>query len=135
MTKAEFKAYYGSDPVSRMEYTDPNYGWKSFVSAYDGTNAIVLNLVPAGGADYKVHGSSTDASYGWMINATVSGSTITVHHLLTAASGLQVKGIDTDASRMFVESVDETAGTAVLNKNNEVDGRTLTFTVTLISIA
>jgi hypothetical protein len=94
-----------------------------------------VSVVPAGGADYKVHGSATDASYGWMINATVSGSNITVHHLLTAASGLHVKAIDTDSTKMFVESVDEAAGTAVLNKNNEVVGRTLTFTVTLVSIA
>ena len=135
MTKAAFNAYYGSDPVVRQEFKDYQYGWMAYVSAYDGTNVIVQNMVPVGGANYKVYGSTSDASYGWSINATVSGSTITVHQLLTAASALQVKGLDTDASDMFVESVDEAAGTAVINKNREVVGSDLTFTVTLVSLA
>ena len=134
MTKAEFKAYYGSDPVSFQTFKDRQYGWDAFVSAYDGTNVIVQNLVPAAGADYKVYGSASDSSCGWMLNATISGSTITVHHLLTAESALQVKGLDTGSVKMFVESVDEAAGTFVLNKNNEVVGRTLTFTVTIVQI-
>jgi peptidylprolyl isomerase len=135
MTKAAFKAYYGQDPAIFQTFKDYRYGWDAQVTAYDGTNAIVQNLVPVGGADYKVYGSTSDASYGWTINATVSGSTITVHQLLTADSALHVKGLDTDKAKMFVESVDEAAGTAVINKNNEVVGRTLTFTVTLVSIA
>jgi FKBP-type peptidyl-prolyl cis-trans isomerase 2 len=45
-----------------------------------------------------------------------------------------VKGIDTDATKMFVESVDMVNGTAVLNWNRDVAGRTLTFTVTLVAI-
>ena len=138
MTKVAFKAYYGSDPVMFQTFKDYQYGWMAFVSAYsayDGTNVIVQNMVPVGGADYKVYGSTGDASYGWTLNATVSDKNITVHHLLTADSTLHVKGLDTDKSKMFVESVDEAAGTAVINKNNEVVGRTLTFTVTLVSIA
>ncbi len=135
MTKAEFKSYYGSDPVTRQEFKDYQYGWMAYVSTYDGTNVIVQNMVPVGGADYKVYGSTSDASYGWTLNATVSDNNITVHHLLTSASALHVKGLDTDKAKMFIESVDEAAGTAVINKNNEVVGRTLTFTVTLVSLA
>jgi FKBP-type peptidyl-prolyl cis-trans isomerase 2 len=140
MTKAAFKAYYGTDPVRFQTVKDLQYGWMAYVSAYDDVTVIVQNLVPVGGADYKVYGSTSDASYGWTVNATVSGSTITVHQLLTAASALQVKGLMPDFSNntstnIFVDSVDEAAGTAVISSNKEAAGRTLTFTVTVVSIA
>jgi FKBP-type peptidyl-prolyl cis-trans isomerase 2 len=133
MTKAEFKAYFGEDPMSFKPYKDPIYGWGVDVQ-FDGTDAYITNRIPSGGADFKVYASSTDASYGWYANVTVVDSVIYIHHLLDADSGLHVKGMDSLRNRMFVESVDMVNGTAVLNWNRDVAGRTLTFTVTLVAI-
>lgn len=137
MTVTAFTSYYGSAPVSHKLYSDPIYGWNVYVVATDGTNVVLQNQA-VDGAVYKAYAKAGDTSYGWNVTTEVSGGSITVHHQLTSASALNVKGYDPTASSslrgMFVESVDEANGTFVINQNNEVVGRNLTFTVTIVSI-
>jgi FKBP-type peptidyl-prolyl cis-trans isomerase 2 len=133
LTKADFKTYFGEDPVNLKPYKDPIYGWDVDV-LFDGTNAYITNRVNQAGADYKVYASSTDSSYGWYANVTVEGSTIRIHHLLNSTSALNVKGMDSSRAKLFVDSVDLANGTAVLSWNKEVAGRELTFTVTVLTI-
>ena len=133
MTKAEFLAYYGSEAVGFTTYTDPVYRWEAYVIFVDSTNVIVRNNVPAEGATYRAYSSSTDPSYGWEMTAAYdqSGQNITAHHLLDESSGGKVKGYD-GSSRLIVQSVNETAGTATVDRNNEVVGKELTFIVTVV---
>jgi FKBP-type peptidyl-prolyl cis-trans isomerase 2 len=132
MTKAAFYSYYGSEPVGFSTYLDPIYHWDAYVVFVDSSNVIVRNNVPSGGATYRAYGSS-DPAYGWDMTASYdeSGQNITVHHLLDASSGGKVKGYD-GSTRLIVKSVDEAAGTATVDRNNEVVGKELTFIVTVV---
>ncbi len=136
MSISDFEAYFSATPIGFMLYTDPVYGWNVQVLFVDGENVRILNDIPVGGADYKAYSSSSDASYGWPINATYdsTGENITVRHLLDASSAYAKKGLDYTGSQIYVESVDETNGTAIINHDREVAGKEITFIVTLVSI-
>lgn len=135
MTVSDFRAQFGEDPVSRKYYTDPTYGWTVWVSNADRSTVIVQNQA-VDGATYRAYASSKDPSYGWNITTAVdeTNQTITVHHLLDASSALAVKGIDGASAKLYVKSVDEAAGTAVIDRNNQIIGQELTFVITLVSI-
>jgi FKBP-type peptidyl-prolyl cis-trans isomerase 2 len=137
MSISDFEDYFSATPTGFMLYTDPVYGWNVQVLFVDGANVRLLNDIPSGGADYKAYGSSSDPSQGWQINATYdsTGDNIIVHHQLDASSAFAKKGIDYTGSEIYVESVDVTNGTAVINHDREVAGKELTFIVTLISIS
>ncbi|OPY28963.1 MAG: FKBP-type peptidyl-prolyl cis-trans isomerase [Methanomassiliicoccales archaeon PtaU1.Bin030] len=136
MSISDFEDYFSATPAGFMLYTDPIYGWNVQVLFVDGENVRILNNIPVGGAEFRAYGSSSDPSYGWQINATYdsTGDNITVHHQLDSSSAFNKKGLDYNGSEIYVESVDEANGTAIINHDKEVAGKELTFTVTLVSI-
>jgi FKBP-type peptidyl-prolyl cis-trans isomerase 2 len=101
----------------------------------DGSSVRVQNM-PTDGEIYRAFASSSDSSYGWNITVDVddTNQTFTIHHQLDASSALSVKGIDETSTKFYVKSVDEAAGTAVIDRNNQIIGQDLTFVVTLVSI-
>ncbi|MBI0583943.1 MAG: FKBP-type peptidyl-prolyl cis-trans isomerase [Methanomassiliicoccus sp.] len=135
LTVDAFRSVYGTNPVRFNTYTNPTYGWDVYVTFLDSSNVILQNKIPAEGATYRAYASSSDASYGWQIAAEYDQNmtNIIVHHQLDASSAMTVKGYQGNA-RLYVQSVDEAAGTAVLNKNLEVVGKDLTFIITVVSI-
>lgn len=134
MTVDEFEAYYGKTPTSFTLYTDPNYEWTVYTGMVDGTTVRVQNM-PDNGSTYRAFASSSDPSYGWNVTVEYDGAgNIIIHHDLDASSAMSVKGIDESSTKFYVKSVDEAAGTAVLDRNNQIIGQDLTFTVTVVSI-
>lgn len=134
MTVKEFTNYYRDVPVGRGQYTDPNYGWSVQVIFADSSNVRVENR-PDNGSTYRAFDSSSDPSFGWSITVEYDGSgNIIIHHHLDASSAMAVKGIDETSTKFYVKSVDEAAGTAVIDRNNQILGQNLTFVVTLVSI-
>lgn len=145
MTASEFKKAYGYAVSSQQVYDDPKYGWKIRVLGVDTFNdEITVRNEPADGKTYKAYADPDDKAYGWDITVNIDedAATITVSHQLRQADGGEAKGYDStdrsDASSAFrfvVKSVDEAAGTAVIDKNSEVVGVTLTFVVKIVSIS
>lgn len=131
----DFEVYFGEAPTRNKMYTDPNYGWTVVPTNVDSTTARI-QILATDGATYRAHASSTDPSYGWDITADVDNAnqTITVHHHLDSSSAMSVKGMDGVSGRLYIKSVDEAAGTAVVDRNNQVLGQDLTFIITLVSI-
>lgn len=136
MSVEAFVDYFGSVPLRGYPYTDPNYGWEVNVLSSDSSNVIIQNKIPAGGATYRAFDSPSDSNYGWNITVEYDESfeNIIIHHQLNASSAMSVKGIDETSTRFYVKSVDEAAGTAVIDRNNQIIGQDLTFIVTLVSI-
>ena len=135
MTLDEFEAYYGVSPTRFTLYTEPNYGWSVYTVMVDGSHVRVQNQ-PVNGTTYRAFASSSDASFGWNITASYddSGENIVIHHHLDASSAMSVKGIDETSTKFYVKSVDEAAGTAVIDRNNQIIGQDLTFIVTVVAI-
>lgn len=140
MTTTVFKNTYGTSPVQYNTVKDPKYGWNVTVLSVDSSSSTVTIMNrPSEGMTYKVYGLSSDSTYGWnavvtSINASKGDNgEIIVHNQLNSSSALHVKGYDS-TGKFFIESVNEAAGTAVINRNGEYVGRTLTFTVTLVQI-
>lgn len=130
-----FKAYFGEAPTRGKLYTDLNYGWQVYTTNVDSRVARIQNM-PTDGATYRAFDRSSDPSYGWNITVDVDNvnQTITVHHLLDSSSAMKVKGFDETATRFFIRSVDEAAGIAVIDRNDQRLGQDLTFIITLVSI-
>ena len=131
----EFRSYFGVAPSQFTLYTDPNYGWTVYTGLVDSSKVMVQNQ-PVNGSVYHAFGSPSDPSYGWNVTAEydASGENIVLRHHLNASSAMSVKGIDEARTKFYVKSVDETAGTAIIDRNNQILGVELTFIVTLISI-
>lgn len=135
MSVDEFRSYFGVAPSQFTLYTDPNYGWTVYTGLVDSSKVMVQNQ-PVNGSVYHAFGSPSDPSYGWNVTAEydASGENIVLRHHLNASSAMSVKGIDEARTKFYVKSVDETAGTAIIDRNNQILGVELTFIVTLISI-
>lgn len=142
MTAAEFKTAYGETAASQRVYDDPKYGWQIRVLDVDTVkDEVLIRNEPTNGSTYKAYGYSSDSSYGWDIliaNVDPTKGThgeIVVKHQLTSSDEGNAKGYDgSDTTKFVVQSIDTAAGTAVLNKNSEVTGVTLTFVVTIVSV-
>lgn len=135
MTASEFKAEYGVNPVKGLLVYDPFYGWEATVDGFDAqADRVTVKNVPTLDALYHIYGAD---SVGWDIKVTGMDSNanlITIEHQLDEADGDMIKGLD-GASTFFVIDVDEDSGTAVRNYNTELLGKTLVFTITIVSIA
>lgn len=135
MTASEFKAEYGVNPVKGLLVYDPFYGWEATVDGFDAqADRVTVKNVPTLDALYHIYGAD---SVGWDIKVTGMDSNanlITIEHQLDEADSDMIKGLD-GASTFFVIDVDEDSGTAVRNYNTELLGKTLVFTITIVSIA
>lgn len=134
MTASEFKAEYGVNPVKGLLVYDPFYGWEATVDGFDAqADRVTVKNVPTLDALYHIYGAD---SVGWDIKVTGMDSNanlITIEHQLDEADSDMIKGLD-GASTFFVIDVDEDSGTAVRNYNTELLGKTLVFTITIVSI-
>ena len=70
------------------------------------------------------------------VNSTISqaGQIVLVHDITASDSGM-IRGVDEKGTIFILDNVNLTTGTAHRNANTELVGKTLTFKITLVSIA
>jgi FKBP-type peptidyl-prolyl cis-trans isomerase 2 len=139
-----FYGVYSQVPKAGMVVQDPLYGWDILVvDANSKSDTVLLMNKPLVGEKFAVYGEpDSSPSTGWYAevvyidsSAGAGNGIIEVRNLLTNADSGMVEGIDTSSgSTFYVDIVDESAGTFRMNYNNELLGKTLYFTVTLVSI-
>ena len=92
-----------------------------------------MNVLDSVQSEYRIYG---EGSTGWDVlvtNVDSNSNTITIHHQLTEADSDMIKGVD-GTTTFFITMVDEADGTAVRNYNTELLGKTLVFTITVVTI-
>ena len=133
-TPSSFKAAYGVDPAQGLTVSDPMYGWDVTVYEFDAqADRVTVKNVPTLNALYRIYGSG---NVGWDVKVTGIDSNaglITIQHQLDEGDSDMIKGLD-GSSTFFVIDVDEANGTAVRNYNTELLGKSLVFTITIVSI-
>lgn len=133
-TASSFKAEYGVNAVQGLTVYDPLYGWEATVYEYDAqADRVTVKNVPTINSLYHIYGTG-DA--GWDVKVTgIDSNTnlITIEHQLDDGDSDMIKGTD-GTSTFFVIDVDEANGTAVRNYNTELLGKSLVFTITIVSI-
>lgn len=140
---SSFIAKFSETPRTGLTITHPFWGWDVIcleVNTQTGMVRVMNN--PVAGAHYLVYyDSKSSTPTGWnvrveLIDSSANGGTglIKVRNLLTEADSGMVKGIDINGNQFYVDRVDETSGTMILNYNPEVVGKTLYFTVTLLAV-
>ena len=133
-TASSFKAAYGVDAAQGLTVSDPMYGWDATVYEFDEqADRVTVKNVPTLNALYHIYGTG---SVGWDVKVTSIDSNadlITVEHQLDDGDSDMIKGLD-GSSTFFVIDVDEANGTAVRNYNTELLGKSLVFTITIVSI-
>jgi FKBP-type peptidyl-prolyl cis-trans isomerase 2 len=134
------KVYPGVTPTTGAMFSDPHYGWQVIILSANATFVTVENLV---------HPGYTTSPAGWPIVVTNvtstdngTGSITLVNELYPAQAG-QIEGKDflgtgpcssNSGGKFIVSSVDLAAGTYTENFNQEVQGQTLIFVVTIQDI-
>ncbi len=142
MSFAQFKAKYSVTAVAGMTVTDPVYKWPVIVLiANSDADMVRIQNAPLQGQNYLIYNNSTMNAAGWNItvtsvNTTVSeaGQIILVNDINDTDSG-KIQGVDQNGTTFILDNVNTAAGTAWRNANTELIGKTLTFTITLVSIA
>lgn len=133
-TASTFKAEYGVDAAQGLTVADPMYGWDATVYEYDEqADRVTVKNVPTLNALYHIYGTG---SVGWDVKVTGIDSNadlITLQHQLDEGDSDMIKGSD-GTSTFFIIDVDEDSGTAVRNYNTELLGKSLVFTITIVSI-
>jgi FKBP-type peptidyl-prolyl cis-trans isomerase 2 len=133
-TASEFRAEYGVNPEQGLTVNDPFYGWEATVFEYDAqADRVTVKNVPTLDSLYHIYGTG---SVGWDVKVTSIDSNadlIIVEHQLDDADSDMIKGND-GSSTFFIIDVDQANGTAVRNYNTELLGKTLVFTITIVSI-
>jgi len=128
----EFSTEYPNASMTvGAEFTDPTYGWLDTVLAVNATT-VVVTASPTVGSTASPNGLPFTV-------ANVSSTTITLSSQLTPASaGLVLGHVKSGGlcgkSQFIVNSVDPATGTYTENYNPEVQGETLTFIVTVVTI-
>jgi FKBP-type peptidyl-prolyl cis-trans isomerase 2 len=142
MTFAQFKTKYSVTAVAGMTVTDPLYKWPvNVLIANSDADKVRVQNAPVQGQNYLIFGNSTASASGWNITVTTvdtsssaAGQIILVHDIKDSDSG-KIQGVDTTGTTFILENVNIASGTASRNANTELVGKTLTFTITLVSIA
>lgn len=133
-TADAFKAEYGVSAARGLTVYDPFYGWEATVYEFDAqADRVTVKNVPTVDALYQIYGTG---SVGWNVKVTgIDSNTnlITIHHQLDDGDSDMIKGLD-GGSTFFVIDVDVSKGTAVRNYNTELLGKSLVFTITVVSI-
>ncbi|MHC1680881.1 MAG: FKBP-type peptidyl-prolyl cis-trans isomerase [Methanomassiliicoccales archaeon] len=133
-TASTFKAEYGVNAAQGLTVSDPVYGWDATVYEYDEqADRVTVKNVPTLNALYHIYGTG---SVGWDVKVTGIDSNadlITLQHQLDEGDSDMIKGLD-GTSTFFLINVDEANGTAVRNYNTELLGKSLVFTITIVSI-
>ncbi len=132
--------YTGQVPATGSEFPDPHFGWPVLVLSSNASYVTVENLPTIGW---------TASPAGWPVvvtnvSATANGTgLITLQNELTPSQAGHLVGKDYTGTgpcsssangKFIVTAVDLGAGTYTENFNQEVQGETLIFTVTVIDI-
>lgn len=141
MSFSQFKVKYAVDAVAGMTVVDPVYKWPVMVLiANSDADKVRIQNAPIQGHSYQIYHNSTATASGWNItvntvDTTVSdaGRIVLVHDITDADTGM-IRGVDEKGTTFILDSVNTAAGTAWRNANTELIGKTLTFTITLVSI-
>jgi FKBP-type peptidyl-prolyl cis-trans isomerase 2 len=142
MTFAQFKTNYSVSAVAGMTLVDPVYKWPVMVLvANSDADFVRIQNAPVQGQSYWIYHNSTVNAAGWNITVTSVNSTISqagqivlVHDITASDSGM-IRGVDEKGTIFILDNVNLTTGTAHRNANTELVGKTLTFKITLVSIA
>jgi FKBP-type peptidyl-prolyl cis-trans isomerase 2 len=141
MSFAEFKAKYSVTAVAGMTVVDPVYKWpvNVLIANLDADNVRIQNA-PLQGQNYLIYSNSTQNAAGWNITVTSvdtaiseAGQIILVHNIAYADTG-KIRGVDQKGTTFILDNVNTATGTAWRNANTELIGKTLTFTITLVTI-
>lgn len=131
MTKSQFiYAYLGVNATAGTEFKDPTYGWLDLVLSVNASAVVVENLPPVG---WSV------PSGNWPVVVTnISASNITLVNQLTPTQAGLVLGHGSGSgvcgsTKYIVSAVNPSLGTYTQDYNMEVEGQTLTFTVTVVA--
>ncbi|MGD0817847.1 MAG: FKBP-type peptidyl-prolyl cis-trans isomerase [Methanomassiliicoccales archaeon] len=141
MSFAAFKAKYSVTAVAGLTVTDPVYKWPATVLiANSEADKVRVQNSPVQGQNYLIYSNSTKSAAGWNITVTSvntavseAGQIILVHDITDADTG-KIQGVDQTGTVFILDNVNTAAGTAWRNANTELIGKTLTFTITLVSI-
>ena len=141
MSLAQFSQRYpGVTAFQGTEFPDPHYGWPVLVLSQNGSFATVENLATVG------HSASPA---GWPVlvtgvSPTANGTgTITLANQLSPSSAGLILGHDYTGTgpcssqsngRFIVSAINVANGTYTENFNQEVQGQTLVFLVTVVDI-
>ncbi len=140
MSFAQFKTIYSVTAVAGMTVTDPVYKWpvNVLIANSEADNVRVQNA-PVQGQKYLIFSNSTQSAAGWNITVTTvdtsiseAGQIVLVHDITDTDSGM-VRGVDSAGTLFILDNVSTAAGTASRNANTELIGKTLTFTITLVT--
>jgi FKBP-type peptidyl-prolyl cis-trans isomerase 2 len=141
MSFAEFKAAYSVTAVSGMTIVDPVYKWPvNVLIANTDADLVRIQNAPLQGQNYQIYKNSTSNAAGWNItidsvNTAVSeAGQIVLHHDISDADSGKVQGVNEKGTTFILDDVNTAAGTARMNANTELIGKTLTFTITLVTI-
>ncbi len=141
MTGVAFnKAYPGITPTTGAMFSDPHYGWPVVILSANATFVSIENLV---------HPGYTTSPAGWPVvvtnvtsTANGTGSITLVNELYPTQAG-HLEGKDflgngpcssNSGGSFIVTAVDPAQGTYTENYNQEVQGETLIFIVTIVDI-
>ncbi len=133
-TSDSFANTYGVSAESGLTVYDPIYGWAATVFGYDEqADKVTVMNAPTVGEEYHIYG---EGSVGWDVlvtNVDSNANLITIHHQLVDEDSDMIEGTD-GGETFFITMVDTLNGTAVRNYNTELLGKTLVFTITVVSL-
>jgi FKBP-type peptidyl-prolyl cis-trans isomerase 2 len=138
-----FQERYNTTAVQGMTVTDLTWGWDvNVLQVNTPSDMILIQNMPTTGQILTVFGHPDATSpTGWHVlvvsidtAANHGNGAIKIQHQITAADDGKIKGIDRNGNTFILDRVDLTGGTAVMDYNSELRGKTLYFTVTLVSV-
>jgi FKBP-type peptidyl-prolyl cis-trans isomerase 2 len=141
MSFAEFKAKYSVTAVAGITVVDPVYKWPvNVLIANTDADKVRIQNAPLQDHNYLIYSNSTSSASGWNVTVTSvdtaiseAGQIILVHDIKNADTGM-IRGVDEKGTTFILDNVNTTTGTAWRNANTELLGKTLTFTITLVTI-
>lgn len=133
MSASEFLNFYGENASVGLTVSHPEFGWMVSVLHIDDDMLTIQNL-PIVGEQYAAYGNPSDSSpTGWFIKVTSKNANdITFTNLLSSSMVNKIKGVDASGSIFYLHAVDDTSFS--LKQTNELVGRPITFTITLVDI-
>ncbi len=126
----DFKEIYSIDPVVGSSVVENNWGWNAVVYfVNEDTGLVTLKHEPEIGEVIDYNGAWESE----VIGIDSSSNEITIRHLLKDSDANRIYH-EEDNGAFIVVDVDTAGGTATLDYNRQVVGKTLIFKITLVEI-
>ena len=143
MTFSQFNARYNLTAVAGMTITDPVYKWPVVVLIADSAaDNVKVQNAPVQGQNYLIYHNASQSAAGWNITVTSVNTSVSaagqiiLHHDISETDTGMIRGVDQTGTTFILDNVNTVPGTlwtAQRNYNSELVGKTLTFTITLVS--